>query len=74
MSFNSYARNKTLRNVSQEICETKLKASSDNWVEKFQAYILREFKLAEVTRRSIQRVFKHISADLSKPTRSILGP
>ena len=73
MKFDTYVRKKTFKNISQDIYEEKVKERS-NYVEKFQAYILKEFKLAEHTKQNIQRVFRHIAADLAKPTKSTLGP
>lgn len=65
MSFNRYMKNKTHKNISKEIYQSKIK-QEQNYVEKFQKYILKEFTFSEQGKRKLEKVFTNIAADFQK--------
>ena len=59
MSFTSYMKQKTQRNIENSIYNDKIR-QKNTYVQKFQRYILDEFKFSEDAKRRLEKIFKAI--------------
>lgn len=69
MSFVSYMRQKTHNNIEKSIYNEKVR-KKETYVEKFQKFILTEFKFSEEAKRRLEKIFKSIELEYKRPSKN----
>ena len=69
MSFVNYMRQKTHNNIEKSIYNEKVR-KKETYVEKFQKFILEEFKFSEEAKRRLEKIFKAIELEYKRPSKN----
>lgn len=69
MSFVNYMRQKTHTNIEKSIYNEKVR-KKETYVEKFQKFILTEFKFSDEAKRRLEKIFKSIELEYKRPSKN----
>jgi hypothetical protein len=69
MSFTNYMRQKTYKNIEKTIYNDRIR-QKQTYVEKFQDFILTEFKFSQEARRRLEKIFRNIELEHKRPSRN----